>query len=163
MLTELVEISLHSCVQLQCNLYGHYSLDGSLSLLILPTLNTSLDILVSSSSYLTPGPVDSLPFTLNMSALYPFFPPPQIDTCNQEAVKLATFINNHTPMLASDPYLSHLVAASVQTATVREVKGGSIGYSTTPSPGAISAATRLSLNLPLALLVAVMAVLLRLR
>ena len=66
-------------------------------------------------------------------------------------------------MLASDPYLSHLVAASVQTATVREVKGASIGYTATPSPGAISAAAQLSLNLPLALLVAVMAVLLRLR
>ena len=34
-------------IQLQCNLYGHYSLDGSLSLLVLPTLNSSLDLLVS--------------------------------------------------------------------------------------------------------------------
>ncbi len=33
--------------------------------------------------------------------------------CNAEAVKLATFINNQTPMLASDPILSHLVAAEV--------------------------------------------------
>lgn len=33
--------------------------------------------------------------------------------CNAEAVKLSTFVNNHTPMLASDPILSHLVAADV--------------------------------------------------
>ncbi len=37
--------------------------------------------------------------------------------CNAEAVKLATFINNHTPMLASDPILSHLVAAKVVSAS----------------------------------------------
>ena len=35
----------------------------------------------------------------------------QIEACNQEAVKLATLINNRTPMLASDPFLSHLIAA----------------------------------------------------
>ena len=37
----------------------------------------------------------------------------QIEVCHQEAVKLATFINNQTPMIASDPFLSHLIAAHV--------------------------------------------------
>ena len=39
----------------------------------------------------------------------------QVMACNAEAVKLATFINNQTPMLASDPILSHLIAAEVVT------------------------------------------------
>ena len=42
-------IAIYNLMQLQCNLYGHYSLDGSLSLLVLPTLNSSLDLLVSCS------------------------------------------------------------------------------------------------------------------
>ena len=42
-------------------------------------------------------------------------------------------------MLASDPYLSHLAAASVQTAVVRETKDR-IVYTTPPSLGALSAA-----------------------
>lgn len=32
-------------------------------------------------------------------------------------MRLSTFINNHNPTLASDPVLSHLTAASVQTLT----------------------------------------------
>ena len=43
-------ISQQSFIQLQCNLYGHYSLDDSLSLLVLPTLNSSLELLVSHTS-----------------------------------------------------------------------------------------------------------------
>lgn len=41
-------------------------------------------------------------------------PQSQIETCNQEALKLATMINNRSPMLASDPFLSHLIAAHVE-------------------------------------------------
>ena len=41
-------------------------------------------------------------------------------------------------MLASDPYLSHLVAASVQTAAVTETKNPIIA--TPPAAGAVSAA-----------------------
>ena len=49
---------------------------------------------------------------------HPLCPLPlQVKACNAEAVKLATFINNHTPMFASDPILSHLVAAEVATTT----------------------------------------------
>ena len=33
--------------------------------------------------------------------------------CHEEAIKLATLINNHTPVLSSDPFLSHLIAALV--------------------------------------------------
>jgi hypothetical protein len=40
--------------------------------------------------------------------------PVVIEVCNQEAVKLATLINNRAPLLASDPYLSHLIAARAQ-------------------------------------------------
>ena len=47
-----------------------------------------------------------------------FFAPFQIEACNQEAVKLATFINNRTPMLAMDPVLSHLVGALVDTSRI---------------------------------------------
>ena len=42
----------------------------------------------------------------------------QIEACNQEAVKLATLINNRAPMLASDPLLSHLIAARVEMSHV---------------------------------------------
>jgi hypothetical protein len=49
----------------------------------------------------------------------PNYSPMQIEACNQEAKKLATLINNRTPMLASDPLLSHLIAARVDTSQVR--------------------------------------------
>ena len=84
----------------------------------------------------------------------------QIDTCNQEAVKLATFINNQTPMLASDPYLSHMVAAKVQTAKVKDIDDGGHRPST-PKPPQISAAARPTASAaPLLVLVTVMVILL---
>lgn len=43
----------------------------------------------------------------------------QIEVCNQEAVKLATLINNRAPLLTSDPYLSHLIAARAQVSYFR--------------------------------------------
>ena len=58
-------------------------------------------------------------------------------------------------MLASDPYLSHLVAASVQTAAVTETKDLFV-YATPPITGAVSAAPAQAFTCgPLVLLTAV--------
>lgn len=43
----------------------------------------------------------------------------QVDTCIQEGVRLATLINNQAPVVATDPVLSHLIAADWNAATFR--------------------------------------------
>ena len=81
---------------------------------------------MTASSLLSPSSLPP-PSLLTASSLLPhcLLPPSslpphcqQIEACNQEAIKLGTLINNRTPMLASDPLLSHLIAARVETSRV---------------------------------------------
>lgn len=62
-------------------------------------------------------------------------------------------------MLASDPYLSHMVAAKVQTATVKDFNVGGHGAST-PKPARISAAAQPTASAAPLALVTLMVVLL---
>jgi len=72
----------------------------------------------------------------------------QIEACNQEAIKLSTFINNRTPLMASDPVLSHLVAAFVNTSRIEPVQGSTepIGQVTYQSPDYLNSGSQVSLS-----------------
>jgi hypothetical protein len=75
---------------------------------------------------------------------------------------LATFINNQTPMLTSDPYLSH-IAATVQTATLKDV-AGIVRTEKPQNPGHISAAQLLaSIDLVLVTILSILLVHLNMR
>ena len=43
---------------------------------------------------------------------------PQINTCIQEGVRLATLINNQAPVVTTDPVLAHLTAAHIEAAAL---------------------------------------------
>ena len=62
-------------------------------------------------------------------------------------------------MLASDPYLSHMVAAEVQTATVKDINVGGILGASTPKSARISAASQTTASAFPLTLVTVMVVL----
>ena len=73
----------------------------------------------------------------------------QIEACNQEAIKLSTFINNRTPLMASDPVLSHLVAAFVNTSQIEPVQVSTepIVQVTYQSPDYLNSGSQVSISI----------------
>ena len=58
----------------------------------------------------------------------------QLQACNMEAQILTTLINNRSPVIVSDPYLTHLVGAELQMADSHST----VPTSTTSTPAPTS-------------------------